>query len=64
MIHEQSTSATSLWAVPRTSPLTGFVMAMAISRQEGAQSPEHRAPQVPALLRAPQQTVGYSPNGK
>jgi hypothetical protein len=49
MIHEQ----TSLWAVPRTSPLTGFVMAMAVTRQ-GAFAPD-KAPQVPALLRSPQQ---------
>jgi hypothetical protein len=46
---------TSLWAVPRTAPLTTFVMAMAVTR--GATQAPGKAPQVPALLRAPQLQV-------
>lgn len=47
--------STSLWAVPRTAPLTGFVMAMAVTR--GANRAPDKAPQVPALLRAPRQQL-------
>jgi hypothetical protein len=47
--------STSLWAVPRTAPLTNFVMAMAVTR--GAHPAPDKAPQVPALLRAPQQQL-------